>query len=175
MNRSTALWFLCGFFCMTIAHADMIETKRDGVINGKILSENNQELKFKDAKGQMRVFKKQDVIFQEKEKDAGPKAMNQTVEKAKEWLKNAPKNVKKTTDQLTEKFIGKMSKPLNRSAANAKSDALNRTMEEASQASTALAKKNMQANAEINRQKSEAFGSSSSEEKKGRFASLNNY
>ena len=50
MRRWIALG-LMGFFCATAAWADMIETKKDGILNGKILSENAEEVRFKNAKG----------------------------------------------------------------------------------------------------------------------------
>ena len=170
MKRWIALGLVGGSFCAT-AWADMIETKKDGILNGKILSENSQEVRFKNEKGQMLVFKKKDILFEDKEDPA--KKMKLMALQAWEWVKDLPKLVRKTSDQLTEKFIGKMSAPLDRSAANAKSEQLAKAMDDAGKATASMTKKATTANAEIYRQKNEGFGSSqSSTEKKGHFASL---
>ena len=123
MKRWIALGLTAGFFGAALAWADMVETKKDGILNGKILSESDQEIQFKGSSGQTRVFKKKDVLFMEKQDDS--KTMKQFFQKALEILKNAPQKIKKMTDQWTKKFIGAVSKPLDRSAANAKSDELN--------------------------------------------------
>ena len=123
MKRWIALGLMAGFFGAALAWADMVETKKDGILNGTILSESDQEIQFKDSTGKTRVFKKKDVLFMDKE-DASKKA-KLFFQKALEILKNVPKNIKKMTDQWTKKFIGAASKPLDRSAANARSDELN--------------------------------------------------
>ena len=169
-------WILFGlagaFFLTGAARADMIETKNDGILSGKVVSDHGNELSFKDAKGRTRVFKKTDVLYLEKEDSS--KKIKQWARQAWDWLKNLPKFARKSSDQLTKKFVGKMSKPLDRSSADAKSAALARTMDEASQATAAMAKKTMKVNAEISRQSKEGFGGFSTEEKKGRFSSLDN-
>lgn len=172
MTRGWVFGLMSVFVFIGVARADMIETKNDGVLNGKVLSDNGQELSFKDAKGRTRVFKKNDVLYIEKEDSS--KKIKQWARQAWGWLKNLPKTARKTSDQLTKKFVGKMSQPLNRSSANAKSAALARTMDDASQATTAMAKKTMKVNAEIARQEKEGFGGFSAAPKKGRFASLDN-
>ena len=179
MKRWIALGLVMGFFGAASASADIIETKKDGMLNGKILSENGEEVQFKNAKGQTLVFKKKDILFEDRESAAGGKSDNvqkgkQLARKAWGWLKNVPSAVRNWSDQLTEKLIGKVSAPLDRSAANAKSDALNKTMDEAGRAAGAMTKKVTAVNAEIYRQKNEGFGNpKSSTEKKGHFASLN--
>ena len=171
MRRWVALGLLSGFFCTASAQADMIETKKDGILNGKILSENGQEVRFQNAKGKTLIFKKTDILFEDKEDIA--KKSKQMAQKVWDWLKNLPKMIRKRSDQLTEKFIGTVGAPLDRSGANAKADQLNRAMDDANQASAAMTKKAAAANAEIARQKNESFGSAqSSTEKKGHFASL---
>ncbi len=172
MKRRALIGFMIGFFCVTLAKADMLETRKEGILNGKILSENDHEVHFKDAKGRTLVIKKKDVLFVDKENSS--KAIRQTTQKVLEFLKHVPGNIKKYTDQLTEKFIKKVSSPLNRSGANAKMEALSRSMDETSRASTALAKKNMKVNSEITQQTKESYGDSSSNKKKGRFSSLSN-
>ena len=149
----------------------MIETRKGEVLNGKILSDDGQTLQFKTAKGQTLTFKKKEIVFQEKEDPS--KKIKEYTRKTWEWIKNLPITVRKTSDQLTEKFIGTVGAPLDRSGANAKSAQLARAMDDANQASAAMTKKVAAANAEIYRQKNEAFGSAqSSTEKKGHFASL---
>ena len=172
MKRWMALGLLSGFFCATVSWADMIETRKEGILNGKIMSENDREVHFKNAKGQTMVFKRSDVLFEDKEDIS--KKTKQAAQKFWEWLKNLPKAMRKGSDQWTDKFIGTVGAPLDRSGANAKSDQLAKAMDDASQASAVMTKKVAAANAEIARQKSEAFGSAqSSTEKKGHFTSLN--
>lgn len=89
------------------------------------------------------------------------------------------KVVRKASDRLTDKFIGKMSQPLDRTAADKKAAMLNSALEEATRVSAAAAAKAKLANQEIYKLKSEGFGSSdtsssssSGSKSKGRFASL---
>ncbi len=98
------------------------------------------------------------------------------------------KVIRRTSDKLTEKFIGKMSKPLDRSAADRKAAMLDNTLNEANRAAAATIEKTKKANREIHAQKNEGFGSlskssssgssftslsgSSGSSSKGRFKSL---
>ncbi len=88
------------------------------------------------------------------------------------------KVVRKTSDRLTEKFIGKMSQPLDRSAADKKVTMLNSALDDANKASAAAAAKAKLANQEIYKVRNEGFGSytstssSSGSKSKGRFTSL---
>ncbi len=89
------------------------------------------------------------------------------------------KVIRKTSDRLTDKFIGKMSQPLDRSAADKKAAMLNSALDEANKASAAAATKAKLANQEIYKLKNEGFGSysnpsssSSGSKSKGRFSSL---
>lgn len=170
MKRWAMLGFVGVFFCVTVAWADIIETKKDGILNGTILSENEKEVQFKDAKGQTRIFNKTDVLFQEKE--APPQPVAKTAEKAWEWVKQGPKNVKRMSDQLTDKFIGSVSQPLDRSAVNAKSDELARALDEASKVAATVSKNNKRISAEARSLELESYGTGAPEKKKGRFESL---
>ncbi len=89
------------------------------------------------------------------------------------------KVIRKTSDHLTDKFIGKMSQPLDRSAADKKAAMLNSALQEAERVSAAAAVKAKLANQEIYKLKNEGFGSysnpsssSSGSKSKGRFTSL---
>ena len=164
---------LIGFICFTASvHADILETKKGGIQNGQILSDDGKQLKFKDAKGKTHVYDKKDVLYQEKE-DAAKKS-KRFAHDAWDKIKAAPMAVKKGSDKLTEKFIGTVGKPLDRSAADAKGAALAKSMDEASQATGSMTKKSVAVNKEVYRQKNEAMvdAGSSSSAKKGHFASL---
>lgn len=154
------------------AMADMIEVRNKGFMNGTILSDDGKELKFKDAKGKEHLYKRTDVLFLEKE-DPG-KAMKQNTTKVLDAIKQAPAAVKKQSQKLTEQFIAPMSQPLDRSAADAKSAALNSALEEANRAAAASTKKVVTFNKEVYRQQSEAGDSlpGESDKKKGHFSSL---
>lgn len=92
---------------------------------------------------------------------------------------SAWKVVRKTSDRLTEKFVGKMSKPLDRSAADKKVNILNSALDDANKASAAAHAKAKVANREIYKFNNEGIGSystlsssSSGSKSKGRFTSL---
>ena len=50
-----------------LAHADMVEIKGEGFINGTIESENETEIVFKGAKGDVRTLSRKDVLFMERQ------------------------------------------------------------------------------------------------------------
>lgn len=154
------------------AMADMIEVKNKGFMNGTILSDDGKELKFKDGKGKEHIYKRSDVLFLEKD-DPG-KVMKQNTSKVLDAIKQAPDAMKKGSQKLTEKFIAPLSQPLDRSAADAKSAALNNALEEANRAAAASTSKMVTFNKEAIRQQNEARDSlpGSSDTKKGRFSSL---
>ena len=176
MRHRMVLFIACAFFFQTAARADMIEVKKEGIFNGKVVSRDDRQVQLKDAKGTMHRFDKNDVLFLETSEEQAPRPFWDKVKQtaAEFWriALKAPQAVKKTSDQLTEKFIGKMSKPLDRSVANAKADMLAKTMDDASKSTAEMAKKSMKVDAEINRQTREARDAASSSEQKGRFTSL---
>ena len=179
MKRRIALGLFGIFFFQLAALADMIEVKELGILNGKVLSKNEKEVRFRDAKGKEHHFAKSDVLYLDTNAGSTPASDSPLAEKVKTkaadlWkaAKKAPEAIKRGTDDLTQKFIGEAGKPLDRSAANAKSDALAKSMDEASQAVVAMSKKNMMINSEIRKQTKEDFGGSTSSEKKGHFSSL---
>ncbi len=162
--------------CLTMlvcnpARADIVEIRGEGYVNGEIVSQDDKEVQFKDNKGKLRVLSKKDVLYLEKEDKA--RAVKNKAADAWDALKKAPENIKKKTDALTGKMTGAV-KPVDRSAANRKADALAKSMDQASEAAAALNKKNLAVSSEIRRQRQEAEGvaSSASSQKKGRFASL---
>ena len=178
MKRGVGIYFLLLAFWQAVACADMIEVKKDGIMNGKVVSENKEELQFKDAKGNTRTYKKEDVLYLEKEeeKPLAEKIKQQATQALRE-AKKVPEKIKETSDGLTKQLAGGLSAPLDRGAADAKSDALSSAMDEASRATVALSKKNMAINQEIKEQTDYLNGTSGSsgsgsDSKKGRFESL---
>ena len=165
------------------ASADMIETKKAGIMNGKLLSQNKETMQFKDASGRLHIFRKEEVLFLEKSaeessaqtpaKDLPPKTAVILHE-----LKKLPEKIKKTGEDLSKKWAG-LSAPLDRHAADAKADSLSLSMDEASRAAVAMSKKNMLINQEIKTQTATLDGPSSKTPpdkepvKKKSFSSLN--
>ena len=171
MNRSIGVCLLLLVFYQAAAYADIIESKTDGIMNGSIVSENDKEVKFRDAKGKEHVYPKADVLYVEKE-DMG-KIMQHKTNRILEYLKNLPAKLRSGSDKATQAVVRPMSKPLDRSMANAKSDMLAKVLDESSKAGAASGNKIKEFNREVYRQKHEAEEESAPrEEKKGRFASL---
>ena len=165
--KKTAMMILAVLVCATdVAVADMLEVKGKGFLNGKVLEQNDEEIHFKDGKGNVQVFAKADVTYLELQEDkpVSVHLSNDLKEKAEQALKvvaKAPKLLKEKTDELTKNIVGSASKPLDRSGVDAKSGALASALEEASQASAAVNKKILKVNQEIRTQEQEGFGDSS--------------
>ena len=176
MKRSLSLCLLGLFFFQPVVRADMIEIKKEGVFNGKILSQDDKQVRFKDAGGRERLFSREDVLFMEVDADAGKPLVEKVKKKAAElWraAKKAPEAVRKGADDLTEKFIGVVGQPLDRSAANAKADQLAGALDQTNKTSAASINKARTVDKEITRQQKEAEGfASQNNEHKGRFTSL---
>ena len=179
MKRRIVLSLFSLFLFQPVVRADMIEVKNEGILNGKVLSNDDKQVRFKDSRGKEHQYAKEDVLYLDTDVNVNVDMsfFEKVQKKAAEILKavrTVPKAVKKTTDGMTEKFIGEVGKPLDRSAANAKSAALASALDQASQASAASTSKMMAFNKEVYRQRNEARESapSSSDEKKGRFTSL---
>lgn len=177
--RSAAL-LTAGFLFLNAcaAWADMIEVKGKGAMNGKILSEDQEEVKFKDAAGDVHVFPKADVLYSDAsfgpiESDApvAQKVRSAALEFLR-WVKNLPKEYERVTKRTTGKLVGKMSKPINRSAVNAKSDSLATAMDRASNAAVALSKKNLKINQELKKRNDDFIKETGEDSRKGRFTSL---
>ena len=81
-------------------------------------------------------------------------------------------NGQRYCQRLTDKYLKKYLTPLDRSNADAKGNSLAKAMDEASQASAALSKKNLAINSEVKRQASVWDSEDKKEEKRGRFSSL---
>ena len=178
MIRIRPLFFLAFFVLIpAVVHADMVEVKDLGIMNGTIVSEDKDQMKFKDAKGKMHTFKMKDVTFQEKE-DVGKKNASMIKAKTKEVmeaLKKAPETIQKGSQQLTNKYIAPLTAPLDRSGADAKSQALAGALDQANQASASGVNKTLTFNKEVIRQQNEAknvAASAASDSKKGRYTSL---
>lgn len=63
---------LIAFFSMHPAWSDMIEIRGRGVFSGKIVSENDTEVTFKDDWGKTKTYPRQDVLLLEKTDDPPP-------------------------------------------------------------------------------------------------------
>ena len=181
MKRSAVLFLIGLMGVQTAVRADMIETKKEGILNGRILSKDDKQVRFRDAKGKEHQYAKADVLYMDVDAGSAAVADKPLTEQMKikaakllEAAKKAPAAIKKGTDDLTEKFIGQVGQPLDRSAANAKSEALAKAMDQAGQSSAAMTGKVNVANKEFYRQQNEArdAAASSSGGKKGRFSSL---
>ena len=164
----------------SVARADMVEVKGKGILNGKVLSQSAGEMKFKDAAGAVHVFSKTDVLYAdissgtgEEDKPVAQKirgAMNKFLQ----WVRRISGEYKKFTQRTTDEVLKKMSKPLDRSRVNAKTDSLSVALDQASQASAAMTRKNLQIAAALKQQEDANFpGSTGSDRRKGRFTSLN--
>ena len=168
----SGLWSLVS---VPASRADMIETKKEGIMNGKVVSESVSEVNFKDAGGNTHLVQKKDVLYMEKEEEKT--TVQKIKDKAADVLTKA-KEVREAimgrSEYLTKKYIGAAGAPLDRSKANAKADKLSHLMDEASLASVSMAKKNMDANREMRRQSDDRATSKldADESKKGRFAAL---
>ena len=181
MRRVTALAAGAVLAAVT-AHADMIELKSKGFLNGEVVSQDDREVHFKDASGKTGVYPKAEIVYMQIDKsDTGKKSdvllkrLKVKIEQALEAVKKMPQALKHFTDAKTHKFLDAAGKPLDRSAVNAKSDALAKAMDEASQTSATLSKKNLTVNSELKKQKEymdDQWGSGKKGQKSGRFSSL---
>ena len=176
--RRLALVFLLGAaFCCRTAYADMIEVKAQGFLNGKVTSKNDKEIHFTDAKGKAHIFPKQDVLYMELESNSGgvkeiSNGFKEKTEQAMKAGKKAFKELKEKSAAATEKLTGEISKPLDRSQADSRAGMLNAALDQAGQASAALAKKNMAVNREIKKQEGEYGGEEQQDSHKGHFSKL---
>jgi len=166
------------FLSACSAWADMIEVKGKGIMNGKVLSEDQNEVKFKDSTGTVHAFSKADILYSDISsgpvEDGTPVAQRIRLASLEflRWIKNLPKEYKKITERTTGKLVGKMSKPIDRKAANAKSDSLAAAMDQASRASVALSKKNLEINQALKKSNDDFIKEAGENSGKGRFTSL---
>ena len=159
MKRAQAILVLSAIFWQSAVSADVIETKSQGIMNGKRLSETADQVVFQDAKGKEHIFRKSEILFFVEEEnivqkpsptqakvqglmDAAKKMKEKILETGAVWMKKA------------EKWTRKLSKPLDRSVADSKGDAMAQYLEEASQATVDMSEKNMAVNQEIKTQSS---------------------
>src|SRR5262249_49032993 len=113
MKRTAALLFLSAF-AASVCCADMIEVKNKGFLNGEVLSQDDKEVKFKDAKeGKVRTYARSDVDYIDiDKKDTGTKkqavelGLKEKAEQAIEAAKRMPRQIKKSTDSVTQKIMG---------------------------------------------------------------------
>ena len=160
--------------------ADMIEVKGKGALNGKVISQSEAQIVFKDNENNLQTFSKQDVLYMDAasaefgEVPVAQKIRLSALEFLK-WVKRLPEEYKKLTERYTNKFLKNMSKPLDRSGANAKASALAAVTDKASRAAEALSKKNLRIDQELKKNKQETFAlGGAKDRRKGRFTSLEN-
>ncbi len=181
MKKSVTLLAAMGLFS-SYAYADMIEVKNKGILNGTVISQDSNQMIFKDATGVTHTFPKIDILYSDVTaggNGAGKSTVAQKISafgrKAWEKMTDLFAAYKRTTARVTNKAVGGLSKPLDRSRVNERSSALSKVMDNASKAAAAASKKNRQINAELKRNEEESFGSSqSSKHRKKRFVSLSN-
>lgn len=116
MKRAKALAF-AALFMATAAQADMVEVKGKGILNGEVLSQDDKQMQFKDAKGKTHVFAKKDVLFVELDKnDTGSSTSVSTwknkASRALASAKSGAKKVGRSVSQTTKKVTGAISQPL---------------------------------------------------------------
>ena len=158
MKRTTAVYFLLALFLQVPGWADEIEVRGKGIMNGVILSNDDQEVRFKDSSGATVTYKKKDVLFLVKDdREKLKKAVLRWIAQAIDTVKRLPHKLKKGSANLTDQFIVPLSKPLDRSAADRKADELAKTMDDASKAAAAMHKKVLTANAEVRRQSQDDY------------------
>ena len=126
------------------ANADMIEVKGRGILNGKVVSQDASTVRFQGADGQTQTFAAKDtqIIDVDSSEGGDPGFVRKNglawlwekIQEFFEYIVRLIERLHKKTDKITEKFIGKMSEPLDRSAAQAKADRLAAALDEASKA-----------------------------------------
>ena len=128
MKRYTVIYLLLAICIPRTAYADILEVKGEGFVNGKIVSENDREVTFKNSAGQVRVLKRSDILFVEKEdenifkKDFKFDSTNiqRLYYKTLRMFEQLWEKLRRFTDKLTKQLIQTASKPLDRSRVNAR-------------------------------------------------------
>ena len=131
-----SVWALAAF----PVWADMIEIKGKGVMNGKIISQDDSEVRFEDTTKNLFVVPKSDVLFLEAQKDAPVVAQKKGLMSGPaggwkpnfaDWRKKAGHyfdTAKRFVIEKTKGISDFITAPLDRSAANSRSGALANSM-----------------------------------------------
>ena len=168
-NIFISLFFIVAF--PRLGFADIVEVKGEGIMDGKVISEDEKEIQFKDSYGKTRTINKKNVVFMEKEKEDKFKSLKKMVADVSGSIQKTSSNLKKESDQATDKFMKVVTQPLDRSAADQKAAALNNALSQAGGACASMNKKNLAIAGEAKKAMSEDMGEAKTE-KKSRFRSL---
>ena len=149
MNSAAPFVLLSLVFSLP-ARADMIEIRNRGVLNGKIVSQDDKEVRFEDVDRNLFVVPKSDVLFLEAQADAPKPVETARMPQKMDWqgtLSGWRRNVEdlygKTKHYLADKTKGIrefINKPLDRSQADGKSKALADSMSDLSKSLTKMNK-----------------------------------
>lgn len=185
LRRRLFFIFTILFFLTTTGlRADILETKKDGFMDGELISDDGKEVIFKNSHGETKTFAKSEVTYFEKV-DKNKEALKRVVQTVQNIPKDLQKNVAKSMQGAKAKAPNVPIKA--KVAAGAKSkkssggsggmmDEANKAMAQAQKAQAAQQKKMMQA---IKEAEGGSGGDGGGEEKagkysfkKGRFSSL---
>ncbi len=138
MRSGIALAIGAVFFGLSLsARADMIETKGRGVINGKIISQDDKEVRFEDSAKNLFIVPKKDVLFLEAQTDRLATAQTNNKKgrdwglEIEHWKYKAERlfyDVKSFVSEKTLSIRKYIEKPLDRNAADSRSEALAKSM-----------------------------------------------
>lgn len=171
LKRVLGLVFCAIWINAACLRADIIEIKDEGFVSGEIVSEDENQMTFKDAHGNTRVIPKTNIGMVEHE------------DKLRKWkeipadiaqkVSSSMSRTKEKAESTTKKVKSKVTAPLDRSKAQDKADALSDAFKKANEASAAMSKKNNLVAQEM-KASAEGTGSSSGSavKSKGRFESL---
>ncbi len=138
MNSRVAVILVLSLFGPLLpARADMIEIKDRGVLNGKILSQDDKEVRFEDSAKNLFVVPKKDVLFLEIQTDS-PVAIKTEKNSGRKWgfewrnwkykAERVFGNAKHFFLKNTQKIRGLVVAPLDRSSADSRSSSLASSM-----------------------------------------------
>jgi hypothetical protein len=176
----------------TAAHADMIEIKGKGVLNGKVVSQDASEVRFEDTRKNQFVVPRGDVLFLELQKEAPPATVSgpapnpatkaasrrpgwqhrlkEWKERAASWFEKAVRAGRRSTKGLTDM----VTKPVDRSDADAKAEVAAQALADATDSLRKTARKNKTQQTELRKAvRGDGAQSAKSEYgRKGTFGSL---
>ena len=136
--QSTAVFVLaCLIAGSTVSYADMIEIRNRGFLNGKILSQDPNEVKFEDSKKNVITVPKSDVLFLEVQKDAPvverpkprPAPWSKKIQRWKDRAGRFYHDARRAIQRRTERVVNFIQTPLDRSGVDAKTDEFAKSMD----------------------------------------------
>lgn len=181
--RAAAILVLVSFGFTLPAHADMIEIKGRGVLNGKVLSQDDREVRFEDSAKNVFVAPRSEVLFLELQKDVPAvvpekkQAGGWAMPDLRGWRNQAGRYfevAKRFATDKTRGIAGFIKAPLDRSSADSKSKALADSMGELSGHMKSLNKQDRKRGAQMRGIKEDQAKSKGKAKKKtgGNFSSL---